>query len=208
MQFRPVCVSFHHRRKVHIPAQRQPGAQRAVHVHQLAHKLTCGRRLPCVMHLSFHVTQKISSSLHLWRHGSKGPRSFSSLRSGKEVRAELKATPDVAPDVEQNLVQDTAVATITTEFVSECLLPTPRGRFRLRAYRHEGIGRSFEPVVMVAVSCAFCRVSIHEDDAHFQDRRHVMWKALLSVIQGSLNSRRPAFELFTGSTTMSILCIR
>ncbi|CAM9452914.1 unnamed protein product, partial [Hapterophycus canaliculatus] len=37
-----------------------------------------------------------------------------------------------------------------TQYVSECLLPTPRGKFRLRAYRHEGNGRSLEPVVMVA----------------------------------------------------------
>lgn len=42
--------------------------------------------------------------------------------------------------------------TTTTRFVSECVLPTKRGNFLLRAYKHQGNGRSFEPVVMIAVS--------------------------------------------------------
>ncbi|CAM9107036.1 unnamed protein product [Discosporangium mesarthrocarpum] len=40
--------------------------------------------------------------------------------------------------------------TTSTSFVSECALPTSRGEFRLRAYRHEGNGRSLEPVVLLA----------------------------------------------------------
>ena len=37
-----------------------------------------------------------------------------------------------------------------TSFVSECGLPTDKGRFRLRAYRYHGSDKSHEPVVMVA----------------------------------------------------------
>lgn len=36
-----------------------------------------------------------------------------------------------------------------TSFVSECSLPTDKGMFRLRAYRHDGRRKSHEPVVMV-----------------------------------------------------------
>lgn len=37
-----------------------------------------------------------------------------------------------------------------TSFVSECILPTDKGEFRLRAYRYHASDKSHEPVVMVA----------------------------------------------------------
>ncbi|CAN0396975.1 unnamed protein product, partial [Laminaria digitata] len=43
-----------------------------------------------------------------------------------------------------------AVGQGCTSFVSECSLPTDKGRFRLRAYRYHGSDKSHEPVVMVA----------------------------------------------------------
>lgn len=69
--------------------------------------------------------------------------------------AEVMITPATEFDVEGGspaVTASKARETTTTQFVSECSLPTPRGRFRLRAYRHEGNGRSLEPVVMVTVS--------------------------------------------------------
>ena len=77
----------------------------------------------------------MSSTPRPRRPRSKGPRS-------------LKR--DMVTGSQTSKAEDTT----STQYVSECLLPTPRGKFRLRAYRHEGNGRSLEPVVMLAVSAA------------------------------------------------------
>lgn len=74
--------------------------------------------------------------------GSRGPRSLSSVTSGVDRHG---------TDAESEALTETQDTT-TTRFVSECVLPTSRGSFHLRAYKHEGNGRSLEPVVMVAVS--------------------------------------------------------
>lgn len=90
--------------------------------------------------------------------GSKGPRSFSSLNSGDDINAEVAmqagtaSRTGAASDVDGGAQTAKTKDLTTTEFVSECLLPTPRGSFRLRAYRHRGNGRFLEPVVMLAVS--------------------------------------------------------
>ncbi|CAM9795866.1 unnamed protein product [Scytosiphon promiscuus] len=75
---------------------------------------------PCLL-------QEVSSPAPSRRPWSKGPRSL-----------------------KKNFQASKAEDTTTTQYVSECILPTPRGKFRLRAYRHEGNGRSLEPVVMIA----------------------------------------------------------
>lgn len=67
------------------------------------------------------------------------------------------ADPEVAmdKDLRRNLTDGefpTKAEETTTTFVSECLLPTKRGNFHLRAYKHYGRGRALEPVVMMAVS--------------------------------------------------------
>lgn len=86
------------------------------------------RGLPATAVISEGSSRPPSSSRRPW---SKGPRSLKSEES-------TVSQPSKAED------------TTSTQYVSECLLPTPRGKFRLRAYRHEGNGRSLEPVVMVA----------------------------------------------------------
>lgn len=113
--------------------------------------------------------QEVSSPARLWRHvvGTRGPRSYNGVTSKIDIDAEVKLEQD-SPSEEQGGSETTtskAEDTTTTRFVSECVLPTPRGSFRLRAYRHEGHGRSLEPVVMVAVSAVladtplFCTVT-------------------------------------------------
>lgn len=94
--------------------------------------------------------EAISSSPSPWPHAgvSKGPRSFRRYSD-----AEVVIAPNTDFDVEGGspaTAASKARDTTTTHFVSECSLPTARGNFRLRAYRHEGHGRSLEPVVMVA----------------------------------------------------------
>lgn len=98
---------------------------------------------------TFHSAEGVSSSPPLWRdvRGPKGPRSFN--RYGG---AGAKVTPDMGSDMDAGPPRSRAEDTTMTQFVSECLLPTRRGKFRLRAYRHEGNGRSLEPVVIMAVS--------------------------------------------------------
>ena len=75
----------------------------------------------------------------------KGPRSLNSFNSALDSRELEVDAINTSPDT-------TTHDATTTEYVSQCLLPTRRGRFRLRAYRHYGKGRYLEPVVMVAVS--------------------------------------------------------
>ncbi|CAB1114158.1 unnamed protein product [Ectocarpus sp. CCAP 1310/34] len=70
---------------------------------------------------------------------------------GSSVRAERSKGPrSLENHMGAGLKSANAEDTTSTQYVSECLLPTPRGKFRLRSYRHEGHGRSMEPVVMVA----------------------------------------------------------
>ncbi|CAM9155298.1 unnamed protein product [Choristocarpus tenellus] len=66
---------------------------------------------------------------------------FSRIPRGGAAEIEMEKVK-----IDEGVVCDTTV----TRFVSECDLPTSRGGFRLRAYRHEGNGRSLEPVVLMA----------------------------------------------------------
>lgn len=86
--------------------------------------------------------------------GKRGPRNLKGLKglrhsedASGQSQVEAEMASGSGPRTSRTSSEDTK-----TWFVSECTLPTPKGRFRLRAYKHEGKGRSFEPVVMVAVS--------------------------------------------------------
>lgn len=79
----------------------------------------------------------------MWRH---------SLGSRAATDSEVKLGKDSEMGFVDGALPTKARDTTTTMFVSECLLPTKRGNFLLRAYKHEGNGRSLEPVVMIAVS--------------------------------------------------------